>query len=138
MTDLRHPDLRIRDLRRIVFLKMDSVKWDPGIEAKNEWIYASIESDLQKRQLLCWLSSKGINRNYDCVFFDQAWCQLKQIHWGDLLDKPEDFFSGPSFEVASFDLAWVLGYNKNGIARFGRWTEKADTDLRATPAALGG
>lgn len=139
MTDLRNPDLRVRDLRHIVRPKIHSIIWDPGIEQNNEWIYASLENEAQRNRLVRWLKEKNINEDYECVYFNDSWTEAKLIKWQNLVSTPEKYFSGESFEVVGFDLTWFLGYAKQGVARFGRWKpEKTEPSGLASLATLGG
>jgi hypothetical protein len=122
MTDLRNPQLRVRDLRRLVGPKLHSVVWDAGLETENEWVYASVESDAHRSKLLDWLNLKGIDGNKEALRFDRSWSETKWVLWRDILQKPEEFFSGTPFSAVGVDLRWTIDYLKEGVARFGRWS----------------
>jgi hypothetical protein len=121
MTDLRNPQLRVRDLRRLVEPKLHSVVWDPGLDTENEWVYASVESDAHRSKLLDWLNMKGIDGSEEALRFDRGWSQPRWVLWRYILQKPEDFFSGTPFSAVGVDLSWTIDYLKEGVARFGRW-----------------
>lgn len=124
MIDLRNPALRVRDLRRIVQPKLHEVVWDAGVEEKNEWVYASIESDIHKRRLIDWLTSKPVDEGSEALLFDPGWTQVKRIVWRDILQRPEEFFCGSDFHCVNIELTWILDYMKTGVARFGRWRKR--------------
>jgi len=121
MTDLRNPQLRIRDLRRLAEPKLHKVTWDDGVDKKNEWVYASLESTTHKCKLLEWLRSKGVEETEQALWFDPSWTNPRRIFWRDILEKPEEFFSDAAFQVVSLDFSWVLSYMNQGVARFRRW-----------------
>ena len=58
MTDLRHPALRYRDVNRITDRRLIDVQWEPGVDAKNEWVLASLEDEEHRRRLLAWLDGE--------------------------------------------------------------------------------
>lgn len=124
MTDLRNSQLRVRDLRRLVEPKLHAVVWDVGVEKKNEWVYASVETEAHRRKLLDWLRSKRVEKEEEALWFDLSWTKPKRIYWRDILARPEEFFSGAPFQAVSLDFAWALGYMKEGVARFGRWKKE--------------
>ena len=99
--------------------------WDSGVEKKNEWVYASMESDAHKNRLLDWLRSKGIEEKAEILCFDPSWRLPKKILWRDFIQNPDAFFNGVPFLAVSIDLTWALGYMKEGVARFGRWKREA-------------
>lgn len=124
MTDIRNPQLRVRDLRRLVESALHEVSWEAGVESKNEWVYASLESEIHRRRLLDWLRSKNIGEKEEALWFDPGWAQTRKVSWQNILNQPEAFFANEPFQLVSLDLDWVLGYMKEGVARFGRWTQK--------------
>jgi hypothetical protein len=124
MTDLRNSQLRVRDLRRLVEPKLHAVVWDAGVEKKNEWVYASLESEAHRSKLLDWLRSKRVEEKEEALWFDPSWTKPKRIFWRDILVRPEEFFLGAPFQVVNLDLDWALGYMKEGVARFGRWKKE--------------
>ena len=121
-TDLRHPDLRWRDVRRVLNHRSQEIVWEPGIDAKNEWVYATLESDAHRARLLDWLRSKNVPRSSDgFLFMPPPRPSLITATWGEVLDEPERFFGGPDFEFVSKDLDWRLDHQQACVARFGRW-----------------
>ena len=124
-TDLRHPDLRWRDVRRILRHRDHHLVWDRGVDARNEWVYATVESDAHRERLLEWLRSKNVSNHSDAFLFVLPSNSLVTISWGDVLDEPERFFGGPDFELVSKDLDWRLDHKQGCVARFGRWPSHA-------------
>jgi hypothetical protein len=122
MINLGNPQLRRRDITRI--LRLGGVVWDAGIEATNEWVYASVESDAHRTKLLDWLRSKGIGENEEAICFDSSSSIMNRVLWRDLIDKPELFFREASFKAVSLNKTWTIEYVKEGVARFGRWNTK--------------
>lgn len=53
-------DLEPKQAWRLARRLLYNVKYDPGIEQKNEWIYASYESDEYKKRFESWIREKGI------------------------------------------------------------------------------
>jgi hypothetical protein len=132
MTDLRNPKLRVRDLRRLVEPKLHAVVWDAGVEKKNEWVYASLESKAHRSKLLDWLRSKGVEGKEEALWFDPSWTKPRKILWRDILNRPDEFFSDDPFQLVSLDLTWALGYMEQGVARFGHW-QKAEPNKPPEP-----
>jgi hypothetical protein len=68
--------------RRLLY----NVEYDPGIEQKNEWIYASQESDEYKKQFESWIREKGIQEDED-VWILTAFKpkDSKEMKWGEFL-----------------------------------------------------
>jgi hypothetical protein len=67
MPDLRNPALRYRDVNRVTDHRLLEVAWEPGVEVKNEWVYASLESESHRERLLTWLRSKKIPADADAA-----------------------------------------------------------------------
>ena len=134
MTDLRNPQLRARDLRRLVEPKLHAVIWDAGLNKECEWIYASLESAAHRRKLIEWLRSKAVDEKQEALWIDVNWMKPRKIFWREILEQPEEFFSGMPFQAVSLDFVWALGYMKEGVARFGRWKKEAPSSGPARPA----
>ena len=64
-TTLRHPDLRVRDIKHIVALKRFDIQWDDGQVRESEWVYVSLEDDAHRDRLLAWLRSKDLDWRLD-------------------------------------------------------------------------
>lgn len=125
-TDLRRPDLRWRDVRRVVNHRSQEIIWEPGFDAKNEWVYATLESDAHRERLLAWLRGKNVPRDSDAFLFVLPPTPvLVSATWAEILDAPEKFFGGPGFELVSKDLDWRLDHKESCVARFGRWPSHA-------------
>ena len=120
MTDLRHPALRYRDVNRITDRRLIDVQWEPGVDAKNEWVLASLEDEEHRRRLLAWLDGEKVPPDSDALLFYAGESQLVTVIWREVLAAPERFFADRKFRVVSKDLDWVLEYWKEGTARFGR------------------
>jgi len=120
-TDLRHPDLRWRDVRHISQSKSGCITWDAGLEPKNEWVYTSVEDEPHKKQLLRWLRGKGVPESSDAFLLWDYENALVTVTWGELLAGPEKFFGEPAFELLSKSLEWRLDHREGCVSRFGRW-----------------
>jgi len=126
-TTLRHPDLRLRDIKRILAHKRFDIRWDAGTSAGSEWVYASLEGSAHRRQLLEWLRSKSISESADTLMLGDGYEDCTAIAWGDILREPERFFNGRKIMIVSKDLDWRLDYRQSCVARFGRWDEATQT-----------
>ena len=118
---LRHPDLRLRDIKRILAHKRFDIRWDAGTSAGSEWVYASLEDAAHRQQLLDWLRRKSISESADALVLGDGYEDCTAIAWGDILREPERFFDGRKIMVVSKDLDWRLDYRQSCVARFGRW-----------------
>ena len=120
-TTLRHPELRLRDIKHIVALKRFDIQWDGGAVPESEWVYASLEDDAHRQRLLEWLHGKNISDSADAFVLGAGNNDWTSITWGEILAQPEKFFNGASLKVISKDLDWRLDYRQGCVARFGRW-----------------
>lgn len=120
-TDLRHPDLRLRDIRRILQHRDYDITWDAGTSPDSEWVYVLLEDASHQQRLLDWLANKGVASAADALVIFDGHYESLNITWGDLLTQPEKFFDGRQFHIVSKDLDWRLDYRWPGVARFGRW-----------------
>jgi hypothetical protein len=138
-TTLRHPDLRLRDIKHIVALKRFDIQWDRGTVPESEWIYASLEDDAHRERLLAWLRSKNISESADAFVLGGGYNDWTSITWGKVLAHPEEFFDDRPRKIISKDLDWRLDYRKEGVARFGRWhyTEPSNQSLQPTAGRRG-
>ena len=119
MTNLRNPDLRARDMRKLVSYKSQEIVWDEGCDSSSEWVFASLESEAHIESLLNWLISKGVNSSCEFILVDSGWSKLKKLTWGDLLTNPAMYFGKDSFKLYDIDLNWVLEYEPQEVVRFG-------------------
>jgi hypothetical protein len=126
MINLRHPGLRVRDIRKIISYKHQEIKWEKGLDEKNEWVFVSLENELYERRLLSWLSSKNIPPTCELLWIDPSYSSVQRMRWGEVLSSPQCYFGTHAFNLYDIDLKWVLEYSKTQVARFGRISEKAD------------
>lgn len=129
MTNLRHPDLRIRDIRKIISYKYhyDAVRWEQGLEEKNEWVFASLENKVYQERLFGWLVSKNIPLMCELLLIDPGYSKIQKLRWEEILSNLERYFGNNAFHLYDIDLKWVLEYSTTQVARFGRISEKANT-----------
>jgi len=127
VANLRHPDLRPRDIKRIMARKSLDVRWDAGPTAGSEWIYASLEDEAHRQTLLEWLQSKSISASAEALIMGNGYdCEWRRvITWGDILREPDLVFNSREIIVVSKDLDWRLDYRLGSVARFGRWFQAA-------------
>ena len=121
-TTLRHPDLRLRDVKRILDHKRFDIRWDAGTAEASEWVYASLEDLAHRQRLLEWLRSKSIPESAEAFLLGTGNNDWTELTWGDILRAPERFFNGRQIVVVSKDLEWRLDYRQSCVARFGRWS----------------
>ncbi|MBE0385408.1 hypothetical protein PLUTE_a5324 [Pseudoalteromonas luteoviolacea DSM 6061] len=100
--------------------KLQSIVWDAGCDETSEWVFASTEDARHKEGLLKWLGSKNIDPSCEVVRVNSLSAEIERIVWSDILKAPELYFSGKEFKIYDVDLAWVLEYAPQEIARFGR------------------
>ena len=120
-TTLRHPDLRLRDIKRILARARFSIQWDPGSSAGSEWVYATLEDEAHRERLLEWLRSKCLSESADALVLGDGYNDCTEITWGDILREPMRFFDSRKIMVVSKELDWRLDYRQSCVARFGRW-----------------
>jgi hypothetical protein len=138
-TTLRHPDLRLRDIKHVVALKRFSIQWDRGTVPESEWVYVSLEDAAHRERLLAWLRSKNISESADAFVLGGGYSDWTTITWGEVLAHPEKFFDGQPVKIISKDLDWRLDYRQGCVARFGRWhyTEPSNQTLQPTAGRRG-
>jgi len=121
MTNLRNTDLRIRDINKLVGYKSQSIIWDRGFENNNEWFYASLENESYKQKLLFWLNEKNIDTNCHSVLILPSSDSIKRLTWGSFISDLENYFIKSEFKLYDVELRWVLEYQTQEIARFGKF-----------------
>jgi hypothetical protein len=126
MTNLRHPSLRIRDIRKIIIYKRQAIKWEQGLEGKTEWVFASLENAVYKEKLLVWLTSKNILPLCELLLIDPSCSKIQKLRWEEILSNPERYFGNSAFHLYDIDLEWVLEYSTTQVVRFGRISEKTN------------
>jgi hypothetical protein len=125
MSNLRNPNLRTRDIRKLIGYKYQSIKWDKGIEERNEWNLASLESEVYSQKLLEWLKSKNILLTSEALLVEPSWLNPKTVTWQSILLESAHYFCGNDFQLYDLDLNWVLEYKSLGVVRFGRIEKNA-------------
>lgn len=120
-TDLRHPNLRHRDIKRVLAHVRYGIRWDAGTNTGSEWVYASLEDAVHKQQLSDWLCSKSISEHADALMLGGGYEDCTSIVWEDILRDLKRFFDKRKILVVSKDLEWIIEYEQMGVARFGRW-----------------
>jgi len=118
--DLRHPDLRLRDIRRIL-TRQPRIDWESGTTADTEWVYVSLEDVAHRQLLLDWLASKDIADSAEALLLFDGHYESESITWGELRLYPERFFGARQIRIVSKVLNWRLDYRQRCVARFGRW-----------------
>jgi hypothetical protein len=127
--DLRHPDLRPRDIRRILAAKRFDITWDPGTGDGSMWVYATLEDADHRKRFLEWLSGKRISLSAEALFFPAGDYESTIVTWGDIIAHPEKFFTERPIRIVSRDLDWRLDYRQGCVARFGRWKSPVHTTI---------
>jgi hypothetical protein len=134
-TTLRHPDLRLRDIKHIVALKRFDISWERGTVPESEWVYASLEDAVHRERLLEWLRSKKISESADAFVLGGGYNDWTSITWGEILARPEKFFDGRPLKIISKDLDWRLDHRQGCVARFGRWVYAEPSNQPLQPTA---
>jgi len=119
MTNLRHPGLSKKDIQKLINYKSQTITWGRGIDETNEWIFASTESKKHKKKLLYWLNNKKIIPSRAVLLITPNSQVPIKLSWGDVINEPEKYFNKKAFQLYDLDLAWVLEYQTQEIARFG-------------------
>ena len=104
MKNALDPEIRARDLRRVVGGRLDLVQWDAGIDPKNEWISASVDSPEYVERFKRWLSSKKISPDCEFVRFDDFSNTLQKFGWREIAENPAPVFVGGRWKMVSHDL----------------------------------
>lgn len=125
MTDLRNPNIRARDINRLLGYIHQSIKWDKGIDDNNKWNLASLDDESHKQKLLAWLNSKNVLPECEILFVNQDSGQTKLTCWGNVVLEPELYFGKQDFDLYDLDLNWVLQYKAINIVCFGVIKSKA-------------
>ncbi len=125
MTDLRNPNIRAKDIKRLLGYKHQLITWDKGIDDNNHWNLASLEDEKHKQKLLAWLKNKNVMPECEALLVNQGSEQTKLTHWGNVISEPELYFGEQDFELYDLDLNWVLQYKAINIVCFGVFKSNA-------------
>jgi hypothetical protein len=127
MTNLRHPNLRARDIRKIIRRRDSEIQWEKGFDEGNEWVFVSLENRVCKENLVVWLSSKSIPWSCEVLWIDPSYSTIQKMRWEEVLSNLEHYFCDHSFRLYDIDLKWVLEHNSSvQVARFGRISENTN------------
>jgi hypothetical protein len=114
-------DLEPKQAWRLARRLLSNVEYDPGIEQKNEWVYASQESDHYKKQFESWIKAKGIQED------EEVWMLIafkpkesQEMKWCEFLRNWAELLADDDITVTNKDFTWVLEYKSQKVARFGR------------------
>jgi hypothetical protein len=121
MVNLLNPNLRIRDIRKLVEPNLIEITWDEGVDDTSEWILASFEDPEHIQRLNFWLNSKAISGAFELIIIHNSWSNLEYVTWEKLLDNIQSYFNQERTLIIASDRTWVMEYNPQQIARFGRW-----------------
>jgi hypothetical protein len=126
MVNLLHPDLRLRDLRKLVEDHLNKVTWERGVNETSEWIIASTnkkQNQKHRQNLISWLCSKNIKTSAKAICVDTGWSELKPMQWGAICNNPERIFHQKDVLVIASDRSWIIEYaSRQEIFRFGRFS----------------
>ena len=119
MINLRNPNIRIKDIEKLLGYKSQLIQWDKGVDENNKWSLASLEDENHKKQLLAWLKSKNVLPECEALLAYQSTSNTKFIRWENIISEPELYFREQDFELYDLDLNWVLQYKAINIVCFG-------------------
>jgi hypothetical protein len=125
MTNLRNPNIRVKDINKLLGYKYQLIQWDKGIDENNKWNLASLEDENHKKKLLAWLKSKNVLPECEALLANQGSGSTKFIRWENIMSEPEFYFGEQDFELYDLDLNWVLQYKSINIVCFGVITNNA-------------
>lgn len=114
MIELTNPELRARDIRKLVEPSLDQVSWDVGFEDGSEWICMNSEKSAQ------WLKSKNIDEMNMVVCIDEFCTKLGRMKYKELTVKLDELVEEGFSLFVSNNRDWILQCNCSvGVARFG-------------------
>jgi len=116
MIELTNPELRVRDIRKLVEPNLYKVSWDSGFEEGNEWVCMDASKNSN------WLRTKSINESNVVICIDKHWAKISKIKYEELLLRFHELtLEGFSLFVSN-NRDWVLECSDSvGVARFGYW-----------------
>jgi len=124
MSNLRNPEIRSRDIRKLVNCKAQNIVWHHGCDNTSEWVFASLEDDIHIKKLIEWLLSKKIPSNSEIILVKSNWNNPKKMAWSNILSELKKYFGKEEFQIYDIDLKWLLEYKAQEIVRFGKYKEK--------------
>jgi len=118
---MKEYDIEPKQAWRLAERLLHDVTYDRGIEEKNEWVYASSESEMHQQKFLNWIGSKGIG------FDEKVWIlisypaeETRETEWREFISRWPEFFSDTDLKVTNKSFSWILEYKSQRVARFGR------------------
>ncbi|KMT66049.1 hypothetical protein [Catenovulum maritimum] len=123
MVDLLNPNLRARDLRKLVEPHLFEVNWENGVDETSEWVVASFEEPKHEENLVSWLENKKISSTTELIITDLSWSNLHYLNWSEFLPELPVYFRDQQVLAISSNRSWILEYAPQQIARFGRWVK---------------
>ena len=78
-----------------------------------------LDTEKHKKSLLAWLNNKKIALSCDVLLISSSSQIPVKIIWSDVINEPEKYFNKMAFQLYDLDLAWLLEYQVQEIARFG-------------------
>jgi hypothetical protein len=122
MLNLLNPELRVRDIRKLVEPHLHEVNWERGVDETSEWVLASFENVNYRNRLVSWLTSKKLSNTKTAIVTDKTWSKIQTTPCIDLFAKPEMIFNKNNLIVVACDRSWVIDYAaEQEVIRFGRW-----------------
>jgi hypothetical protein len=122
--DVMGYNLEPKQAWRLAGRLLSSVKYDQGIEQKNEWVYASQESDRYKKQFESWIKAKDIKEDEEVWILTAFKPNESQLmKWSEFLRNWAKLLADDDITVTNKDFTWVLEYKSQKVARFGRKME---------------
>jgi hypothetical protein len=117
MIELTNPELRARDIRKLVQPSLYQVSWDVGFEDGNEWICMNSAKNAY------WIKSKNIDETSMVICIDEFSTKINKMTYKDLTVKFDELVQEGFSLFVSKNRDWVLQCNCSvGVARFGYWT----------------
>ena len=117
-------DLEPKQAWRLAHRLLYNVEYDPGIEQKNEWVYASQESDEHIKRFESWITEKGILEDEEVwILIEFKPKESKEMQWGEFLSSWTQILGEDDITVTNKDFTWILEYKSQKVARFGRKIE---------------
>ena len=118
---MKEYDIAPKQVWRVAGRLLHDVVYEPGIEKKNEWVYASAETPEHRERFVQWIESKRIDpAERIWVIVTNPAEDTKEMNWCEFLSRWTEFLSDSDLKVADKAFTWVLEYKSQHAARFGR------------------